>query len=42
MTEMFERLMDDGCAGLSLTLSADQKEQFYQYKKHQQKVNQFY
>ena len=31
MTEMFERLMDDGCAGLSLTLSADQKEQFYQY-----------
>ena len=31
MTEMFEKLMDEGCAGLDLTLSEQQKEQFFQY-----------
>jgi len=31
MTEMFEKLMDEGCAELSLTLTEKQKEQFYQY-----------
>lgn len=31
MTEMFEKLMDEGCAELSLTLTETQKEQFYQY-----------
>ena len=31
MTEMFEILMDEGCAELSLTLTETQKEQFYQY-----------
>lgn len=31
MTEMFEKLMDEGCAGLGLTLSEQQKEQFFQY-----------
>ena len=31
MTEMFEKLMNEGLEGLSLTLSEKQKEQFYQY-----------
>lgn len=31
MTEMFEKLMNEGLDGLSLTLSEKQKEQFYQY-----------
>ncbi len=31
MTEMFEKLMNEGLEGLSLTLSDKQKEQFYQY-----------
>lgn len=31
MTEMFEKLMDEGCAGLGLTLSERKKEQFFQY-----------
>lgn len=31
MTEVFEKLMDEGCAELGLSLSSKQKEQFYQY-----------
>ncbi len=31
MTEQFERLMNEGLEGLGLTLSDQQKEQFYQY-----------
>ncbi len=31
MTEMFETLLDQGCEGLSLALSREQKEQFYKY-----------
>ena len=31
MTEMFEKLMNEGLEGLSLTLSEKKKEQFYQY-----------
>lgn len=31
MTEMFERLMEEGLKEISLTLSEKQKEQFYQY-----------
>jgi 16S rRNA (guanine527-N7)-methyltransferase len=31
MTEMFVKLMDEGCAGLSLTLTEKQKDQFFQY-----------
>lgn len=31
MTEMFETLLDQGCEGIPLTLSREQKEQFYKY-----------